>query len=487
MPLNKNYIKHIGSLILNTLYHYLSKISCLKTKKPYKPTTKKELKELIKVESIYLGDIDTSLITDMSELFMGSNRITFNGINKWDVSKVTNMSKMFKECYTFNISLTFDTSNVIDMSEMFYRCCNFNKPLKLNTKKVKNMSYMFYHCFNFNQPLDFDTSNVVNMNAMFYRCSKFNKKLNFDIKNVTDMKNMFYGCEEFNQRLNFDTSNVVNMNAMFYGCKHFNQPLDFDTKNVTDMSYMLSGCKKFNKPIIFNTNKVTDINYILYDCKSFNQSLYFTSLYKADTIIINNKNNLRIKNLPHLKDFVINNFYHIKGIPKHIISQNWIKKVNNKYQPQNKAELKALVYTDGISLASIDTSLISDMSYLFENSNRKDFTGISKWDINGVKKAVNVFYKCHKLTDFMHLNKKEFKDITNSFSHHKHFMHEFQTAINSYDNHIFKPIKLSIKNKIILFLLATALFILVLEFNFLLVILVGFLALVGIAALFITI
>lgn len=439
MLLNKNYIKHIGSLILNTLCHYLSKISCLKTKKPYKPTTKKELKELIKVESIYLGNIDTSLITDMSELFMGSKRMTFNGINKWDVSKVTNMSKMFKECYTFNISLSFDTSNVIDMSEMLYRCCNFNKPLKLNTKKVKNMSYMFYHCFNFNQPLD------------------------------------------------FDTSNVVNMNAMFCGCKHFNQPLDFDTKNVTDMSYMLSGCKKFNKPIIFNTNKVTNINYILYDCKSFNQSLYFTSIYKADTIIINNKNNLKIKNLPHLKDFVINNFYHIKGIPKHIINKNWIKKVDNKYQPQNKAELKALVYTDGISLASIDTSLISDMSYLFENSNRKDFTGISKWDINGVKKAVNVFYKCHKLTDFIHSNEKEFKDIINSFSHHKHFMHEFQTAINSYDNHIFKPIKLSIKDKIILFLLATALFMLVLEFNFLLVILVGFLVLVGIATLFITI
>ena len=38
----------------------------------YRPTTKEELKKLVEDESIYLGDIDTSLITDMSELFRES-------------------------------------------------------------------------------------------------------------------------------------------------------------------------------------------------------------------------------------------------------------------------------------------------------------------------------------------------------------------------------------------------------------------------------
>ena len=36
----------------------------------YKPQTKEELKKLVEDESIYLGDIDTSLITDMSNLFL---------------------------------------------------------------------------------------------------------------------------------------------------------------------------------------------------------------------------------------------------------------------------------------------------------------------------------------------------------------------------------------------------------------------------------
>ena len=46
----------------------------------YKPQTKDELKELLKDESIYLGDIDTSLITNMKSLFANSKRENFDGI-----------------------------------------------------------------------------------------------------------------------------------------------------------------------------------------------------------------------------------------------------------------------------------------------------------------------------------------------------------------------------------------------------------------------
>ncbi len=36
-----------------------------------------------------------------------------------------------------------------------------------------------------------------------------------------------------------------------------------------------------------------------------------------------------------------------------------------KYKPETKKELKKLVFTDGIKLCYIDTSLITDMSSLF--------------------------------------------------------------------------------------------------------------------------
>ena len=53
----------------------------------FQPKTKEELKELVDNLEINLGDIDTSLITDMSDLFNSTDRKDFSGIEAWDVSK----------------------------------------------------------------------------------------------------------------------------------------------------------------------------------------------------------------------------------------------------------------------------------------------------------------------------------------------------------------------------------------------------------------
>ncbi|MEI0540131.1 BspA family leucine-rich repeat surface protein [Brachyspira pulli] len=55
-----------------------------------------------------------------------------------------------------------------------------------------------------------------------------------------------------------------------------------------------------------------------------------------------------------------------------------------KYKPETKKELKKLVFTDGIKLCYIDTSLITDMSSLFFESKRKDFEGIEDWNVSNV-------------------------------------------------------------------------------------------------------
>ncbi|EGS29268.1 BspA family leucine-rich repeat surface protein [Mycoplasmopsis anatis] len=88
----------------------------------FKPTTKEELRELIKNEEIYLGEINTELITDMSRLFVNIKRKNYNGIEKWDTSNVTTMFNMFYGCQNFNQPLNFDTSNVTDMYGMFSGC-----------------------------------------------------------------------------------------------------------------------------------------------------------------------------------------------------------------------------------------------------------------------------------------------------------------------------------------------------------------------------
>lgn len=160
----------------------------------YIPKTKEELKELVKNENIYLGDIDTSLITDMSYLFYESQRWDFSGINNWNTSSVTNMAGMFLRCISFNESLSLDTSNVTNMRWMFKDCIKFNSELNFDTRKVNDMSSMFEGCISFNQLLDFDLDNVKDMSRMFSCCFKLTYKPRNFMNSKAKQNDMFFRC-----------------------------------------------------------------------------------------------------------------------------------------------------------------------------------------------------------------------------------------------------------------------------------------------------
>ncbi|WP_243832621.1 BspA family leucine-rich repeat surface protein [Campylobacter sp. US33a] len=107
----------------------------------YTPQTKEELLALITNEDINLKDIDTSLITDMSGLFLDSTRKDFSGIESWDTSNVKDMSAMFDGATSFNQDISgWDVSNVEDMTGMFENCPidNSNKPKELQDQKDQN-------------------------------------------------------------------------------------------------------------------------------------------------------------------------------------------------------------------------------------------------------------------------------------------------------------------------------------------------------------
>ena len=127
-----------------------------------------------------LRHLDTSMTTNMAQMFMASTSLTNLDLSSFDTSNVTNMSWMFTSnilagtrmsITSINFGQDFDTSNVTTMAFMFAGCSNLES-LDLstfNTSKVTIMNQMFDACTNL-KSLDlttFNTSKVTSYSKMF--------------------------------------------------------------------------------------------------------------------------------------------------------------------------------------------------------------------------------------------------------------------------------------------------------------------------------
>ena len=232
------------------------------------------------LENIIFDNLDTSLTTNISEMFYGGSSLISLDLSRFDTSNVTDMGSMFSGCSSL-VALDvgdFDTSNVTNMNNMFSGCSSL---ISLDLS-------------------GFDTSNVTKMYNMFNGCnSLISLDLSgFDTSSVTDMIGMFCGCSSLVKLdvSDFDTSNVTNMFNMFYGCSSLTN-LDlsgFDTSNVTSMYNMFNGCNSLISLDLsnFNTIKVTNMQHMFYNCSRIitiltirNSNIDYTNIfYNSATI-----------------------------------------------------------------------------------------------------------------------------------------------------------------------------------------------------------
>lgn len=188
----------------------------------------------------------------------------YGPISTWDVSAVTSMKSLFKDCHLDNRQSQsaadlskWITNRVTDMSEMFYNTSNFNHPLSFDTSSVKYMYWMFAYS-SFNNLIPFDTSRVEDMSNMFFSAFFFNSPCKFNTAKVTDMAGMFRRASAFNQPVPFDTSSVTSTSQMFAFASSFNQPCNFNTVKVTNLDAMFFGASAFNQPLNFDMSSVSD-------------------------------------------------------------------------------------------------------------------------------------------------------------------------------------------------------------------------------------
>ena len=230
--------------------------------------------------SLDLSWLDTSNITDMTNMFYACRSLTSLDVSNFDTSKVTSMRNTFG--YLDNIpSLDvsgLDTSNVTSMEQMFMSCRKITSldVSHFNTSKVTNMSGMFSECFYLTSlnVSNFNTSNVTRMSRMFYNCKNINSLdvSNFDTSKVTDMSEMFSYCWDLTNIniSNFNTSNVTNMYNMFFYSNYIKTIKGtIDMQNVTNARNMVEYCSALEEVHIHNLGvnlSLSDSPKLTHDC-----------------------------------------------------------------------------------------------------------------------------------------------------------------------------------------------------------------------------
>ena len=284
-----------------------------------------------------LNWIDVSGIDDMSNLFKQS---AFDGdISRWDVSFVKDMSHMFEmSCFTGQYGISdWDVSEVRNMSCMF-----------------KNSDF----CGNISE---WNTENVRSMYLMFYK-SSFNGDIGeWDVRNVLSMNSMFAFSDFGGDISKWDVNKKCNIQCMFY-------------QSEVPEAYvpqLLKLPSKKNYQAFASPDSLKNINEDFLDVQPLDitqtEDVIYESVEEAVRELLKGRQpSIDLQSLP-------NGYYRVDNDSIHKVVEAAID-----------------VYGYECSLEWLNTSAVTDMSFLFED--RRKFNGkISSWDVSHVIEMEGLF------------------------------------------------------------------------------------------------
>ena len=340
--------------------------------------------------------INTSSITTMSRMFYNCKSLTSLDASNWDTSQATNMYYMFNGCQSLtSLDLSsFNTSLVTNMNSMF-RDCSALASLNVssfNASLVTNMTYMFYNC-KLLTSLDlssFGGGQVKNMEYMFYNCSALTSLdlSNFNTSQVTSMRGMFERCNSLTSLdlSNFDTGQVTNTNGTFSGW------------NSSQKVYISS---KWTLGTNFNPTFISTFANIIAKYK-FNQNTYESLIPKFNSEFTDYTYNDEIDT----DGFIVRTLGNDSGDLPTFIGFG--------------ASSGGLTSTQASSLLNVEyinTSEVTDMSYMFYKCTSLTSLNVSSFNTAQVTDIGSMFSGCTSLTslDVSNFNTGEVIDMSNMF------------------------------------------------------------------------
>ena len=205
-------------------------------------------KGMLSLKTIDYQNIDTSLVTDMHEMFMGNGsdyHIALEhiyGLNKFNTSRVTNMDNAFSFCGNLkSLDLSsFNTKKVTTMESMFREISKYNNITKLDLS-------------------NFDLTNVSNMTDMFSWNSNLTEVRigSTRANNLTNAKDMFQYDGNLRvldiSKLKIDSSvNTVDM----LDAVPYNATIYVDSATTRD--YILNNRETFDLD-----SRITESNFVI--------------------------------------------------------------------------------------------------------------------------------------------------------------------------------------------------------------------------------
>lgn len=227
------------------------------------PETLEELKALVNDPKVDLGKIDVSKVTSFEGLFKNSTRTDFSGIEKWNVSHVTNMRQMFYNAKFFNADIGgWNVSHVTAMSQMFYKAKSFSQDLgswdmsgmkgHLNGRFLNNM---FKHADKmnqrvFNEYMELGKQNIVpeeRFNFLSVPRPRDYKKLIVP-HTTNDVKEIFERLDDFAK---MDTSAVTSLDHVLEDSKksHLKEFESLDFSSVKSANGLGKNAENLNQKI----------------------------------------------------------------------------------------------------------------------------------------------------------------------------------------------------------------------------------------------